>query len=212
DLTRRARAGPGRCGAVRSEPGCAAPPPPRPADVPVETNLQPDRRGRRPGRKPRRSRRPRRASCRCRTTGQPGEARGAAPRSPRTIGSGAALPRAPSLATRSGKPRPRQLPPLARLVDGKGRVAWSGHPAAIDQPLAKLVAGEWDADAEAKKYAALLAQQNRVEIDFDLFENKKYSEACPRPRADEGRGVGERFDPQPARVGIDPAARRTRAS
>src|SRR5690606_600701 len=67
--------------------------------------------------------------------------------------------------------------PSAFLVDGKGRVAWIGHPAGLDQPLAKLVAGEWDVDAEAKKYAALLAEQKRLETYFDLFENKKYSEA-----------------------------------
>jgi len=39
--------------------------------------------------------------------------------------------------------------PTAFVVDGEGRVAWIGHPMTMDEPLAKIVAGEWDTDAYA---------------------------------------------------------------
>jgi thiol-disulfide isomerase/thioredoxin len=44
--------------------------------------------------------------------------------------------------------------PTAFIVDKAGKIAWIGHPAAMDKPLAKIVAGEWDlqtAVAERKK-------------------------------------------------------------
>lgn len=39
--------------------------------------------------------------------------------------------------------------PTAFIVDREGKVAWIGHPAAMDEPLAKIVAGKWNTQAEA---------------------------------------------------------------
>jgi thiol-disulfide isomerase/thioredoxin len=49
--------------------------------------------------------------------------------------------------------------PCAFIVGRSGLVEWIGHPMSMDQPLAKIVAGEWD------RHAALVAmsQQQRVE-------------------------------------------------
>jgi hypothetical protein len=41
--------------------------------------------------------------------------------------------------------------PTAFVIDKDTRVAWIGHPMAIDEPLAKIVAGNWDIKAEAVK-------------------------------------------------------------
>ncbi len=44
--------------------------------------------------------------------------------------------------------------PAAFIVDGTGKVAWIGHPMSIDEPLAQVVAGEWDLAAAAKSHRA----------------------------------------------------------
>ena len=44
--------------------------------------------------------------------------------------------------------------PAAFIVDKESRVAWVGHPASMDQPLAKIVSGTYDLKAEAAKAAA----------------------------------------------------------
>jgi thiol-disulfide isomerase/thioredoxin len=44
--------------------------------------------------------------------------------------------------------------PTAFIVDKEARVAWVGHPASMDQPLEKIVAGTYDLKAEAAKAAA----------------------------------------------------------
>ena len=43
--------------------------------------------------------------------------------------------------------------PTAFIVNREGKIAWIGHPMAIDEPLAAVVAGTWDVAAAAKKYA-----------------------------------------------------------
>lgn len=40
--------------------------------------------------------------------------------------------------------------PAAFIVNGNGEIAWIGHPMSIDEPLAKVVAGEWDAKKAAE--------------------------------------------------------------
>jgi thiol-disulfide isomerase/thioredoxin len=40
--------------------------------------------------------------------------------------------------------------PTAFVVNGDGRIAWIGHPMALEKPLAKIVAGTWDIDAQIK--------------------------------------------------------------
>jgi thiol-disulfide isomerase/thioredoxin len=42
--------------------------------------------------------------------------------------------------------------PTAFIVDAAGEVAWIGHPMVMDEPLAKIVAGEWDNDAYRERY------------------------------------------------------------
>ncbi len=43
--------------------------------------------------------------------------------------------------------------PTAFVVDALGKVAWIGHPMTIDKALEKIVAGQWDLEDAAKKYA-----------------------------------------------------------
>jgi len=44
--------------------------------------------------------------------------------------------------------------PAAFIVNGEGRIAWIGNPlSGIDEALSQIVAGKWDLDAVAKKYA-----------------------------------------------------------
>ncbi|MGA1393680.1 MAG: redoxin domain-containing protein [Phycisphaerales bacterium] len=43
--------------------------------------------------------------------------------------------------------------PTAFVVDQEGVVAWIGHPMNMDEPLAKIVAGEWDAKAYGAQWA-----------------------------------------------------------
>ncbi len=55
--------------------------------------------------------------------------------------------------------------PSAFIVDGRGRVAWIGHPMGIDEPLAKVVAGEWDLQAAAKRHLdEKLAEARQAEV------------------------------------------------
>jgi thiol-disulfide isomerase/thioredoxin len=53
--------------------------------------------------------------------------------------------------------------PTAMIVNGEGRIAWIGHPMSMDEPLEKIVAGEWDLDEQAKKYAQEIAAQAKAE-------------------------------------------------
>ncbi len=47
--------------------------------------------------------------------------------------------------------------PTVMIVDQKGRLSWIGHPMEMDEPLAEIVAGEFDIE-EAKKSMALEAK------------------------------------------------------
>jgi tetratricopeptide (TPR) repeat protein len=48
--------------------------------------------------------------------------------------------------------------PSAFLVGKDGVIEWIGHPASIDEPLAKVVAGTWDRTAAIKAYEAELKE------------------------------------------------------
>lgn len=50
--------------------------------------------------------------------------------------------------------------PCSMIVDQQGRIAWIGHPMSMDAPLAKIVAGNFDAVAEAK---AVQDREKRME-------------------------------------------------
>jgi enterochelin esterase-like enzyme/thiol-disulfide isomerase/thioredoxin len=43
--------------------------------------------------------------------------------------------------------------PTAFIVDGDGKIAWIGHPTAMDKPLEKIHAGKWDLKAAAAEFA-----------------------------------------------------------
>ncbi len=47
------------------------------------------------------------------------------------------------------KPANRNGIPSAFIVDGEGRVAWMGHPMAMDEPLDEIISGEFDTEAAA---------------------------------------------------------------
>lgn len=53
--------------------------------------------------------------------------------------------------------------PAAFIVNGDGLVAWIGHPAEMDGPLAKIVGGTWDVVAESRKIKELIAQKKKIE-------------------------------------------------
>lgn len=42
--------------------------------------------------------------------------------------------------------------PCAFIIDKSGTVAWIGHPGRIDEPLAEIVAGDWDLKAAEKEF------------------------------------------------------------
>lgn len=55
--------------------------------------------------------------------------------------------------------------PTAFVINGDGLIAWIGHPAALEEPLAQIVAGKWDIAAEVKKAVeakALQVKMNKI--------------------------------------------------
>jgi thiol-disulfide isomerase/thioredoxin len=52
--------------------------------------------------------------------------------------------------------------PTAFIVNGDGKVAWIGHPTAMDKPLDQIVAGKWDLKAEAAKLKADQARARKM--------------------------------------------------
>jgi thiol-disulfide isomerase/thioredoxin len=62
------------------------------------------------------------------------------------------------------KPAGQNGIPAAFIVDGTGSIAWIGHPAAIDEPLAGVIAGDFDSTAarkEAMDGAMMMAGYNK---------------------------------------------------
>lgn len=52
--------------------------------------------------------------------------------------------------------------PTAFIVNADGVIAWIGHPAKMDQPLADIVAGKWDLAAAAKKFKEEMAAERKL--------------------------------------------------
>ncbi len=50
--------------------------------------------------------------------------------------------------------------PCTFIIDQRSRVAWIGHPSSMDEPLTKIVAGNWDLEAAAKALANEEAASN----------------------------------------------------
>jgi thiol-disulfide isomerase/thioredoxin len=42
--------------------------------------------------------------------------------------------------------------PSAFIINGKGNIAWMGHPMSIDEPLEKIISGSWDLNAAAEEH------------------------------------------------------------
>ena len=60
--------------------------------------------------------------------------------------------------------------PFAVIVNGEGKVAWIGHPGAMDEPLEKIMAGKWDIAAEALKLKEIVAQRKKLEGTFKKLQ------------------------------------------
>ena len=71
--------------------------------------------------------------------------------------------------------------PVAFVVNGDGRVAWIGHPADLEAPLADILAGKWDLAAEAAEYKRAMAEQRLIAKLTDdlgrLLKKKDYAGA-----------------------------------
>lgn len=55
--------------------------------------------------------------------------------------------------------------PSAFIVDQRGYIAWAGHPMQMDEPLEKIVAGQWDL-AEAADRAVAEARAQKVQTEM----------------------------------------------
>ena len=49
--------------------------------------------------------------------------------------------------------------PCAFVIDKTGLIAWIGHPARIDEPLAKIVTGTWSIDSARQQYLSAVAPE-----------------------------------------------------
>ena len=59
--------------------------------------------------------------------------------------------------------------PTAFIVGKDGKIAWIGHPMAMDEPLAKIVAGNWDlAAAASKRIEAKSGQKKMMELGMKI--------------------------------------------
>lgn len=67
--------------------------------------------------------------------------------------------------------------PISVIVDGNGKIAYIGHPAAIDMPLAHIVKGDWNLGEEAKRYATQRQAEAELGEYPKLLDDKKYDEA-----------------------------------
>ena len=95
--------------------------------------------------------------------------------------------------------------PTAFVIDGTGKVAWIGHPMALDEPLGKIVDGTFDAKAEADRVAKLkaaedaahAAQQAEVDTFLKPYRAGKFAEAvaaidkliAAKPASEENYGM-----------------------
>lgn len=83
--------------------------------------------------------------------------------------------------------------PSAFIIDGKQRIAWIGHPASMDKPLEKIVAGEWDIENAAKEIAAKNAAQAEFRKYALLVRKGDFEAAYPIAR----KMVGGAFANEP---------------
>ena len=80
--------------------------------------------------------------------------------------------------------------PTAFIVDGKGNIAWFGHPVdGMDDVLAQVVAGDFDAAAYAKAKAEAQAAQKRL---YELFQ-QYFSAVLSGAPIDQTRPIAEKL-------------------
>ncbi|MBX4870264.1 MULTISPECIES: TlpA disulfide reductase family protein [Rhizobium] len=78
--------------------------------------------------------------------------------------------------------------PAAFIVDGTGRLAWTGDPVSMDDILPRIQSGEWDLDEHAKQHRSAL-ENNKVREGFalkDIINTKA--------KAGDRRGMIEAFN------------------
>lgn len=72
------------------------------------------------------------------------------------------------------KPAGQNGIPAAFIVDGKGKIAWVGHPMNMDEPLESVLAGNFDAKeaiADYKKQSLMMAGYQKFMTGFRTGEN-----------------------------------------
>jgi thiol-disulfide isomerase/thioredoxin len=52
--------------------------------------------------------------------------------------------------------------PTAFIIDRNGKIAWIGHPMKMEEPLEKILAGEWDLEKEAATYRKSMMSENTL--------------------------------------------------
>jgi thiol-disulfide isomerase/thioredoxin len=88
--------------------------------------------------------------------------------------------------------------PTAFVIGRDGKIAWIGHPMALDKPLAQIVAGTWNAQAAAQERAVAKAGQAKImALQRKLVEARK-----------SGDPVGQTLAVLDAAVADDPALER----
>jgi thiol-disulfide isomerase/thioredoxin len=60
--------------------------------------------------------------------------------------------------------------PTAFIVNREGRIAWIGHPMRMDEPLEKIIKGEWDLEKEAQKARKTATGEKNREKAFQDFQ------------------------------------------
>lgn len=67
--------------------------------------------------------------------------------------------------------------PTAFVVGKSGQIEWIGHPMQIDEPLARILANDWDRDAFAHQMTEEQELRAAMRIAFDHARQKRYPEA-----------------------------------
>lgn len=89
------------------------------------------------------------------------------------------------------RPAGRNGIPAAFIVDQNGRVAWMGHPMGMDEPLAQIVAGEYDVDAAAEDVWNNELIQVAAQRLQESAMNDDYQTAIPLGRALVNTEIGQ---------------------
>jgi len=67
--------------------------------------------------------------------------------------------------------------PCAFLVGKTGEIEWIGHPMRMDEPVAQVIAGDWDRDAHAVERQEEILVRSRMQLVGRLVQQNKFSEA-----------------------------------